>query len=108
MSNAPRRDKPAPVSLNLDSLERETDEVKEPYSFVLDGRTWTALNPNDADWQDLADLDIRDLRAVLRLFLGDDYADFEKVRLPGWKVNKLSEAIVQHYGLANLGEAPAS
>lgn len=98
-------DKPT-VNLNLDAIERE--EIPEPYRFSLAGKVWTGVDPLEIDWKVLADLDVNNLRGVMRTLLADKYDDFVKINLPAWKVNRLAQDLIDHYGLMNLGEGNAS
>lgn len=98
-------DKPT-VNLNLDAVER--DNAPEPYKFTLGGKVWIAVDPLDIDWRDLADLNVNDLRQVMKTMLPDRFDEFNKIKLPAWKVNRLAQDIIDHYGLMNLGEDNAS
>lgn len=96
------------VHFNLDTLERENE--REPYAFVLGGRRWTTLDPQEMDWQDLAALDVRDFGDNFRVLLGAEaYAEFRQVKhVPQWKIERLNDAVMKHYGLINPGEADGS
>ncbi|HET7388425.1 MAG TPA: hypothetical protein VFJ19_17365 [Nocardioidaceae bacterium] len=96
--------KPSEVSLDLDTLEKESDPG--PFTFRAGGERFEVRDVRDVDWQDLltVDLGIESLRAAL----GDDWKRFEKVRLSGWKLDKLIAGFMRHYGLGNSGEGDAS
>jgi hypothetical protein len=93
--------------LDLDALEKE-GPLKEPFTFTVGGKEWSALDPEDVDWQVAFDLDTDDLRAVLRTYLGDEkFAEFAKVSIPSWKMAKLADALNQHYS-GNADGSPSS
>ena len=95
--------------LDLDALERDGD-IPTPFTFTLSGRSWTCADPDEVDWQTAIDVDVTDARAVLGTYLGDaDFAEFAKLKIPGWKVRKLLEAIDAHYNPgADQGEESGS
>jgi hypothetical protein len=98
-------DSPAPVAINLDTLERE-DGVEVPFAAVVGGKRLVFSDPQDADWQDLVDLDDPDTFAEICL-QGEDRKHFLETRMPAWKMNELMKAFQQHYGLGNRGNASA-
>jgi len=89
------------VHLNLDTYENE--EPAEPFNFVLGGRAITAKDPGDIDWRLLADIDDPD--AFADTVLEEDDAVFFKdyTPFPARKLNALSTAYREHYGLGNPG-----
>jgi hypothetical protein len=104
---AAQQDKPAPVSLNLDTLEREGG-TPEPFVVVLAGERLLLSDPAEVDWQKLMAA-IRDPHVFFRLIIPpDDHKTFFDATLPGWKMNKLMQSYMEHYGLPSPGEAVAS
>lgn len=101
------QDKPAPVALNLDTLEREGG-AREPFVVVLASKRLLLSDPQEIDWQKLLTA-LRDPHVFFRLIVPpDDHELFFGAEMPGWKMNKLMEAYMAHYGLPSPGEANAS
>lgn len=104
---APRNGDSPKIAMNLDTIQRE--DAPTDFTFVLDAKTWKAIDPKEVDWQILDALNPNDGRAVMRVFLGDEFAKFEKIKLPAWKLDNLAQSLVRHFGLRdNLGEADGS
>lgn len=102
----PDQDKPAPISLNLDSLEREG--TVEPFVIVLKGRRILMSDAQDVEWQTLM-LAMQNPHAFFKLIVpADDQDDFFSAGLPTWKMRKLMEAYTTHYGLTDPGNLAAS
>lgn len=94
------------VGLDLDVLEREGD-IAEPFTFQHDGDTYTMLDPQEIDWQDLLS-GLRNPALFIRFALPvDQQRTFFGKRIPSWKMNKLMAAYQQHYGIPDLGNASA-
>lgn len=94
------------VSLDLDVLEREGD-IPGAFTFQFDGKSYQMLDPQEIDWQDLL-AGMRNPALFVRFAMKlDDQADFFSKRVAAWKMNKLMESYVQHYGLPDLGNASA-
>lgn len=99
-------DKPLPVSLDLDSLEREGAKA-DPFTFHHQGRSYTMIDPQEIDWQDLLS-GLRNPALFVRFALNTaDQAEFFTSRVPAWKMNKLMEGYTKHYGLPDLGNLSA-
>ena len=98
-------DKPSPVSLNLDVLEREDE--REPFVFVLGGDRFVCRDIEDEDWQVLTRIDEDDPADTFKLLLGKDYEKFSKHELPLWKLKKLMESWREHTGALDMGESTA-
>lgn len=93
--------------LDLDALEREG--TPGPFVVKLDGRPWTLADPQELDWKQLDRLGTVSAETDLRLLLGkEQFEEFRKISMPGWKFEKLMEAWRAHYGLGGPGEADAS
>lgn len=98
-----------PVTLDLDSLERGTDAGRPPFVVNVNGRKIALTDPQEADWIDLAAIEDDPVRFV-GLCIEDD-ADrdhFYETRIEAWKVNKMIQAFMKHYGVTNRGNRGAS
>lgn len=94
------------VAMDLDALERE-GEIPGPFTFQHGGKTFQMLDPQDIDWQDLLAA-LRNPALFIRFAMPlTDQKDFFGQRLAAWKMNKLMEAYVAHFGLPDLGNASA-
>lgn len=100
-------DKPASVSINLDTLEREGGEP-EPFVFVLGGDRFVCADIEGEDWQDLMEISEDDPKQTFTLLLGKDYEKFAKHRLPLWKLKALLKSWREHTGALDMGEGTAS
>ncbi len=103
----PNGDKPADVSINLDTLDREGDD-STPFVVVLGGERFVFADLDDEDWQTVADIDENDPREALRLLLGNRYAAFAEHKLPLWKLRALLDAWREHTTGLDAGNAAAS
>jgi hypothetical protein len=100
-------DKPAGVSLNLDTLEREGGP-QDPFVLVLGGERILLSDAAEMDWQKLL-ASLNDPRVFFRLVIPpDDHKTFFGTDMSAWKMNKLMESYMAHYGLPSPGEANAS
>lgn len=102
----PRGDKPADVTLNLDTLEREGEP--SPFVVVFGGTRYVFRNIDDEDWRTLADIDESDPKEALKLLLGKEYDDFAEHELPVWKLRKLLDSWREHTTGTEAPEADAS
>jgi len=94
------------VGLDLDGLEREGD-IPEKFTFVYEGDTYTMLDPQDIDWQELLS-GLRNPALFIRFALPvEQQRTFFAKRIPSWKMNKLMSAYQAHYGIPDLGNANA-
>jgi hypothetical protein len=90
------------VSLDLDDLEREGAEG--PFVLKLGGRTWEFRDLRDLDYREVAEI-TRDPIAFVRLTLPrDDVQKFFELQIPLWKLNKLEDAYLKHFGMPSPGE----
>lgn len=99
-------DKALPVSLDLDSLEREGGR---PGAFVFkhDGATFQMIDPQDIDWQDVLS-GLRNPALFIRFAMSlEDQKRFFSLRVPAWKMNKLMQGYQEHYSIPDLGNANA-
>lgn len=105
------QDKPSPVTLNLDTIERENPIAE--FVLVLGGRRYVLIDAQDADYRDLlasqrAAAAGRPEDAIELIVPAADREAFFANRLPNWKLGEMFKAYNQHYGLPTPGEAPAS
>lgn len=100
-------DTPSPVSLNLDTLEREGD-VPTPFVVVLGGDRFVFRDIQDEDWQTVADIDENNPQEALRVLLGDDYEKFAAHQLKLWKLSKLLDEWRKHISGVDAGEGLGS
>lgn len=100
-------DTPSPVSLNLDTLEREGD-VPEPFVVVLGGERFVFRDIQDEDWQQVADIDENNPQEALRLLLGDDYEKFAAHKMKLWKLSRLLDEWRTHISGVGPGEGRGS
>lgn len=98
------QDKPT-VSLNLDALEREN--APKPFSVVLGGKRMVLLDAQEVDYRDLLAL-MTNPQDFFRLVVDPQHRQHvEDTKLPAWKLNRLVEAYLGHYGI-RPGEPLAS
>jgi hypothetical protein len=91
---------------DLDALER--DERAEPFEFTVAGQTFTFAHPGDVDWRFTEALEQGSPVTLCKALMGEEqYAEFAKIALPAWKMNRLIEAWGKHNGI-ELGESAAS
>jgi hypothetical protein len=95
------------VHLDLDATENEA--VEATFTFRIQGEVFTAISPDDADWQATADTDSPGgLRAFIRELLGDeDYERFCELSVRNKQLNAIVKGAQQHYGVS-VGESKAS
>lgn len=97
--------KPA-LALDLDALEREGDRPG-PFLFQHEGVTFTMLDPEDVDWQDLLS-GMRNPALFIRYAMPvEDQKVFFAKRVPAWKMNKLMQGYQEHYSIPDLGNVNA-
>jgi hypothetical protein len=95
------------VDFNLDDLDRESAEVRQPFAFTVGGQRFTLTDPADLDWKDRLEID--DPVAFFRYCMPEDQKPaFKALDLPGWKLGKLIEQFQRHYGIGKRGNARAS
>lgn len=107
----PPQDKPAPISLNLDTIEREGKP--EPFVLVLGGKRYELVDPQESDYRDLLGAyrayNAGDPETAIRLVVPEDKRDeFFANPLPNWKLAALFDSYNKHFGLPAPGEASAS
>lgn len=92
MATAPK------INLDLDAVQKDEDEVFEPFVVNIAGRTITMTDPADLDWQDLAEIE-NPVDFLRYCVAEEDRRHIYKQRIPGWKLGKLMEAYNTHYDL---------
>lgn len=98
-------DKPAPISLNLDSLEREG--APGPFVVVLGGDRYEFTDAQEIDWQELQSV-LTDPATFFRKVLpGEQGKKFLAQKIATFKLRKLMDAYREHFGLVEPGEAAA-
>ena len=107
MSNTQRPKVKTPAPFDLDALERE--DTPAPYRFTLGGREYVvATDPQEVEWQKLAAVG-DDAIELMRLLLDEkDFEEFNKQKMPIWKLRRLVGRVMLHYGMGTVGEALAS
>lgn len=92
--------------LDLDVLE--ADATLAPYRFRLGGRSYEMAHPSSLDWHHQTTFDQADMPGMLRVLLGDDdFEEFDRHQLAGFKLNTLFERWAEHCGI-DPGELQAS
>ena len=97
-------DKPT-IHLNLDKLER--GDAPEPLGVAYKGTYFVFVDPQELDYRAFDNLAAGDLVGQFRVLLSDDeqFEKFKAMKMELWRMRKLSEAIMEHYG---MGEGSAS
>lgn len=93
-----------PVAMDLDSLEREGAPAR-PFDFQLAKRRYLMADPKEVDWQDLIAAISNPIMFFRLVLPADDRTAFFTTKLPSWKMEKLINAYLEHYGLPNLPNA---
>jgi hypothetical protein len=94
------------VTFDLDALERE-GAVAEQFTFQYEGESFTMLDPQDIDWQNLLS-GLRNPALFIRFAMPmEAQKRFFAKQVPAWKMNKLMAAYQEHYGIPDLGNANA-
>lgn len=100
------QDKPTPVALNLDKLEREG--APDPFEVRLGGKRIEMSDAQDIDWKTLISA-MGNPHTFFRLIVpADDQEHFFAQDLPTWKMRRLMDAYTAHYGLTDPGNPLAS
>lgn len=94
------------VDLSLDDLEKENP--RQPYRTKLRGRVITLNDPQDIDWLILMDIEDDPTQFVTNCMSEEDAEFFMEEPLESWKVNRLMEAFMRHYGLGSRGKGRGS
>lgn len=91
------QDKPTPVAINLDKLEREG--AKDPFVFRFEGERIETADIQEVDWQDLL-IATENPRLLMRLIIPEEWQEkFFSAKLPSWKLNALMSAYFAHHGV---------
>jgi hypothetical protein len=98
---------PDHIDLNLDEIEREQSQVKQPFAFALAGHRFVLNDPADLDWKEL--LEIEDPIGFFKHCMPEEQKEiFKTLDVPGWKLGKIIESFQKHYGLGSKGNDAAS
>jgi hypothetical protein len=97
---------PERVTLNLDSLERETKA--DPFSIAFGGRRIEFADVQEIDYRILMTFESDPLAFFSHAIKAEDKEHFDAQPLPGWKLEALIRAYRDHYGLGAPGNAPGS
>lgn len=97
---------PSSAALDLDNLEREGG-VASVFDFIHNGRRWILSDPQEVDWQKLILAMSNPVRFLQMVLPPEDHNSFFSTPLPTWKMNKLMDAYLQHYGLPGVGDQAA-
>jgi hypothetical protein len=85
------------VDFDLDSVERDAQDVYPLFHSNIGGKRIPFINPDEVDWQDLAFLD-SPVELLQFLVTPEDLRHIREQKIPGWKLGKLMEAVTTHYG----------
>jgi hypothetical protein len=88
------------IDLNLDVIER--DKSYTPFRVNVGGRVIEMTDPSEFDWKDLSDIE-QPVQFFKYACDPDTRAYLLGQKIPGWKLGKLIEAYMAHYGLENKG-----
>ncbi|KDN86706.1 hypothetical protein [Kitasatospora cheerisanensis] len=111
MSTKTVRPDDQPFDFNLDAVQAEVNLT--PFVVHWAGRRWSFAHLQGLDiWEGLkvtGGPGIEAIMGTLRIALGsdDNWAEFQKTPLPGFKVKALFDAYQKHCGMT-VGESPAS
>lgn len=100
------------VAIDLDELEREGGD-KEPYRFRLGERVYELDDPESLDYRDLMAafraLDGGDPELGIQVLVRqEDRDEFLANEIPTWKLQKLFEGYLKHFGLPSPGKLRGS
>ena len=95
------------ASLDLDALEREGTNPP-PFTFRLNGHTYTMVDRQEIDWQDLLTAMRNPIAFIKFAMSAADHALFLAERVPLWKMDILIESYFKHFGIPLPGEATGS
>lgn len=98
-----------PFDFNLDAVKSEVELT--PFRVHFDGRRWELAHMEGLDVWDLAEAaeggEISAMTGIFRISLGDQWADFRKLKFPQYKMKALFNAYRKHCGM-EPGESEAS
>ena len=97
MSDISRLPQPG-VVIDLDLEERDAKDVKPPFIASVGGETITFADPDEIDWEKLAE--VRIPADLLRISLSkEDRKHLLDAKLPTWKFKRLMDRYYSHYDL---------
>ena len=92
---------PTKINFDLDTVERDAGELKEPFVVQLNGKTITMTDPSTLDWRDV--MLMTNPQDLIRLSLSE--ADRDHLQATGfesWKFGKLLAAYAEHFELEKI------
>jgi hypothetical protein len=99
---------PARITINLDDLERDPAEVKEPFIFLHNGEWYQIMDPSEIDWQDLLIADRNPAYLFAKGLADKDKREqFFAEPMRGWKMEALMKRYRKHFGLPDPGDPDA-
>ncbi|MEV7364244.1 hypothetical protein ACWENS_10735 [Streptomyces sp. NPDC004532] len=106
---APKPTDSEPFDFNLDAVQAEVE--LRPFRVHFNGRRWEFAHMEGLDIWDLVEAaeggEVRAMIGIFKAALGEDFADFRKVKFPQYKMKALFTAYRKHCGL-EPGESEAS
>lgn len=93
------------VALDLDTVEREG--APTPFRITVGGKQYTLTDPQEVEWETLLGMEFNP-SGFLDVAVADEereafYAALNP--LPAWKVRKLTNTYLAHFGMPSLPEA---
>lgn len=101
----PTPDKPTPISLDLDALDREG--APEPFVIKHGGKRIVMIDPHELDWRDLMDALTQPRKFFDICMSPSDAKKFAETKLPGYKLQALMNGYMEHHGIPSSPEAAA-
>ena len=106
---APKPTDSEPFDFNLDAVQAEVE--LRPFRVHFNGRRWEFAHMEGLDIWDLVEAaeggEVRAMIGIFKAALGEDFADFRKVKFPQYKMKALFTAYRKHCG-REPGESEAS
>lgn len=101
-----------PEVFDLDALEQEGG-ARAAFLFTLDGDEYELLDPEGIDYRDLLAIfhaaNAADYELAMKLLLPEGQREaFFDHSIPAWKLNKLFDRYMAHYGLSTPGKSRRS
>lgn len=99
--NTPNR-----FTIDLDGMERE--DAPEPFTATLGGKVYQFIDAQEIDWRELIEAMTGELHGFFRMTLGDQAEEFLDNKLATWKLRKLMDMYIEHFGIIEPGNLMAS
>lgn len=94
------------ISINLDTLERETPPAK-PFSAVVKGTRYVFRDVNDIDWKVIVMAEQNPMLFVSSAVEDKQRDEFIALDIPSWKMQKLITMYREHFGIPTSPESAA-